>query len=171
MGAGKSTIGPILANTLGWDFHDLDKVIEMKVGKKISEIFKIYGEEYFRKLECEVLNNLSHTENAIISLGGGTITSKNNFDLIKKTGKVIYLKASLDSVFKRLHYKKDRPILNIDETAENPEEKLFQRLQLLMNQRKNLYEQADFIIDTDEVSVGKTVDFIAKLVLKDQKNL
>src|SRR3970282_713969 len=92
MGSGKSTIGPILANTLGWDFYDLDRVIEKKTGKKIRQIFEQDGENFFRKIETETLKELSVNNKVIISLGGGTIVSDENIGILKNSGKLIYLK-------------------------------------------------------------------------------
>ena len=97
MGSGKSTIGPILANTLGWDFFDLDKLVENKTGKKIRDIFEQEGESYFRKIETDTLREISESKNVIISLGGGTIANKENIEIMKNTGKIIYLKVSLDT--------------------------------------------------------------------------
>jgi len=65
-----------LANTIGWDFYDLDHVIEIKAGKKVKDIFKDPGEAYFRKLETETLLELSQRNDSIIALGGGTIAGK-----------------------------------------------------------------------------------------------
>ena len=101
MAAGKSTIGPILANTLGWNFYDLDKEIEKQVGMKVVEIFREKGEEYFRNAETEILKKLSTEDEAIISLGGGAIASNDNFKIIKSTGKIIYLKFSPEMAYKR----------------------------------------------------------------------
>lgn len=90
MAAGKSTIGPILANSLGWNFFDLDKEVEKKEGIKIVDLFKQKGEEYFRKLETEILKELSGNNEVIISLGGGAIASEENFNIIKSSGKIIF---------------------------------------------------------------------------------
>ena len=109
MAAGKSTIGPILANTLGWDFYDLDKEVEKKEKLKVVEIFERKGEEYFRKTETDLLKKLSEDDEVIISLGGGAIASDINFGIIKSTGKIIYLKSSPEMAYKRLRFKKDRP--------------------------------------------------------------
>src|SRR5690606_40072973 len=81
MGSGKSTIGPILANTLGWDFYDLDRVIENKTGKKVREIFEQDGESFFRSLETETLEELSELDKTIISLGGGTMANAENIKI------------------------------------------------------------------------------------------
>ena len=166
MGSGKSTIGPILANTIGWDSADLDKLIETKTGKKVREIFEQNGETYFRKIETEMLTELSAGEKIVISLGGGTIADENNLRIMKKSGTIIYLKASTNSFYKRLKYKRDRPNLNPYNSDESNKEKFVNRINDLMEQRKKYYEQADITIDTDNSSVGQTVDRIVKLLKK-----
>jgi shikimate kinase len=163
MGAGKSTVGPILANTLGWNYFDLDKVIEEKLGKKIKTVFEENGEPFFRQVESEVLKELSHSNNVIISLGGGTIVNPNNLNIIKSTGKIIYLKASIDSIYKRVAFKRDRPNLIID-GEEFSKERLIQKINNLYNAREKYYNQADITIDTDNISIGVTVDKLAKII-------
>ncbi len=165
MAAGKSTIAPILANTLGWQYFDLDREIEKKTGRKIVELFRENGEKYFRQLETETLINISKGNNLIISLGGGTLLNQENVDFIRSTGKLIYLKSSVNSIFKRLKNKRDRPALFIDD--EFPEEELlFQKIEQMLNERKNIYERSDITIDTDKTSVGKSVDMLAKIIFK-----
>jgi shikimate kinase len=164
MGSGKSTVGPILANTLGWDFFDLDKLIEEKTGKKIREIFEQEGEGYFRKLETDTLREISESQNVIISLGGGTVASEENIGILKKTGKIIYLKVSLDTVYHRLKYKRDRPALTNSSSESLSKEEMTGRIKKLMDTRIKYYEQADFTIDTDTNSLGKTIDKIVKII-------
>ncbi|NWF49844.1 MAG: shikimate kinase [Ignavibacteriaceae bacterium] len=161
MASGKSTIGPILANTIGWDFFDLDDVIEKKERKKVREIFEEKGEEYFRKVETECLTELSLRENLVISLGGGTVASDKNCSIIKNTGVLIYLKSSPEMAYKRLRFKRDRPQLLFPGDDEPDKSKFINRINLLMEKRIKYYEQADFVIDTDSKPVGKTVDLIS----------
>ena len=164
MGAGKSTIGPILANTLGWDSCDLDLLIEQRLGKKIRQIFEQDGEDYFRKNESEILIELSKKSDLVISLGGGTMANEKNLAVLKKVGTIVYLKASTDSLYNRLKYKRDRPSLGVNESEDFTKEKLVNRINQLMAKRAKFYEQADIIIDTDDSSVGRTVDKIIKLL-------
>jgi len=165
MGSGKSTVGPILANTLGWNFFDLDRVIEEKTGKKIREIFEQDGEEYFRKLETKTLKEVSANNNVIISLGGGTIASDENIKILKNTGTLVYLKMSEEAAYERLKHKRDRPSLK--NTSEDfSKERLMSTINELMKTRVKYYEQADFKIDTDKSTVGRTVDKIVKLISK-----
>lgn len=164
MGAGKSTIGPILANTIGWNFYDLDKVIEKEKGKKVKDIFEQEGEDYFRKTEREVLEKLVKQRKIIISLGGGTLADEENFKLIKRTGKIFYLKASPEAIYRRLRYKRDRPALFINGDFPAAKEKLAELIIRLLNDREKFYLLSDYIILTDNIPIGKTVDKIAKII-------
>jgi shikimate kinase len=164
MGAGKSTVGPILANTLGWNFYDLDKVIEKNEGKKVREIFETNGEEYFRKIERMLLQKISVEHNVIISLGGGTMASEENLSLLKKSGRIFYLKASQEAIYKRLKYKRDRPALHIDGDFPETREELMKLINKLLNEREKFYLLSDHIILTDNIPVGKTVDRIARII-------
>jgi shikimate kinase len=167
MSAGKSTIGPILANTLGWNFYDLDKEVEKEERMKIVEIFEQKGEDYFRKTETTFLEKLSQHDESIISLGGGAIASDVNFKIIKSTGKIIYLKSSPEMAYKRLRFKRDRPAFVFEGEEVPSKEEFLERINKLLDSRKKYYEQADFVIDTDNQTVGKTVDIIAKYIIKD----
>lgn len=164
MTSGKSTIGPILANVLGWNFYDLDKVIEKDERKSIVEIFETSGEEYFRKLETEKLKELSKSENVVISLGGGTMASDVNYDIIKNSGKSVYLKVSPEVLYKRLKYKIDRPLLRNLVLTENSEEEFISKIDEVLSSREKFYEKADLVINTDISSVGITVDKLVKKV-------
>ena len=164
MGAGKSTIGPILANTLGWNFYDFDKEIEKELGKKVREIFVQDGEGFFRQTERALLEKLIEEEKIIISLGGGTLADEENFKLIKKTGKIFYLKASADAIYKRLKNKRDRPSLFVNGDFPANKEKLSEVIKKLLNDREKFYLLSDYIILTDNIPVGKTVDKIARII-------
>jgi len=166
MGAGKSTIGPILANTLGWNYYDLDKEIEKAKGKKITEVFKLEGETSFREFESTLLRKLIEKDRLIISLGGGTMTNEENLELIKRTGKVFYLKASPEAIYKRLKFKRDRPSLFIDGNFPSSKEKLAEVIEKLLREREKFYLLSDYIIPTDNIPVGKTVDKIARIILQ-----
>jgi shikimate kinase len=167
MAAGKSTIGPILANTLGWDFFDLDKKVEKQEGMKIVELFEAKGEDYFREIETAMLKKISENHESVISLGGGAIASDVNFSIIKANGKIVYLKSSPEMAYKRLRWKKDRPAFVFDGVEVPTKEQFLERINQLLDSRKKYYEQCDFIVDTDNQTVGKTVDIIAKYINKD----
>ncbi len=170
MAAGKSTIAPILANTLGWQYFDLDREMEKKTGNRIVELFREKGEIYFRQLETETLIEISNGKNLIISLGGGTLLNLDNVNFIQSTGKLIYLKSSVTSIFNRLKNKRDRPALFID--GEFPDEDaLFSKIEHMMNERKMIYEKADVTIDTDKTKVGKSVDLLARIITRNISNV
>jgi shikimate kinase len=162
MGSGKSTIGPILANTIGYDFVDVDHVIEKSAGLSIDQIFRERGEAHFRKLERSLIAELSARSHLVISLGGGTIADPESFRTISTSGVVVYLKATPEQIFKRVHHKADRPTLK-DITGERlSDEQLRARILDLYRTREPFYSKADIIIRTDERKVGVTVDQIVK---------
>lgn len=167
MGSGKSTIGPIVANSLGWNFVDLDQVIEKKQGKKINLIFAEKGEPEFRNLERNTLREISEGANLVIALGGGTIVDQKNINFMKSKGKIIFLEASPESYYQRLRFKSDRPILKDENDEVLSQEELKNRIINLLNYRKKFYSQADITVHTDGISIGKTVDSITKLILRE----
>ena len=166
MASGKSTIGPIVANKLGWIFFDLDKEIEKRENRKITKIFEEDGEDYFRHKETEILKDISNSENLIISLGGGTMIIQENREFIKKNGKLIFLRSSPEIAYRRLKHKRDRPILLLDNNDEAAENVVIERIKSLMKERMKYYQKADYIFDTDYESIGKTVDKISRLMIK-----
>ncbi len=164
MAGGKSTIGSIIANTLGYGYIDLDKEIEKRMGKKVTEIFQTQGEKYFRELEKTVLFEFAKRHRMVISLGGNTITNPDNFKLIKEKGILIYLKSDLENIFKRLRYKTDRPLLMGEDGTWLREEELKKKITELHKTREPYYESADIVVFTDNKRVGNTVDEIVKKI-------
>ncbi len=164
MGSGKSTIGPILANTIGYSFIDLDLYIEQKEKRKIGDIFKVEGEKKFRELERGFLQEIARTPRSVTSLGGGTITDQTTLDLVKESGVLIYLKADADYIYKRLRTKSDRPMLRTADGELMDADQLQQRIEQLLVQRKDYYEQAHIIINTDDKKIGNTVDQLVKML-------
>lgn len=165
MTSGKSTLGPILANVLGLEFFDLDREIEKQENLSVVEIFEQKGETYFREIETNLLKKLSLRNGIIISLGGGTIIHNDNFEIMKKSGKIIYLKVSPGNLYKRLKNKIDRPLFRDLVLDENPQEDFMDRIKELLDNRKVYYEKADLTINTDMSPIGITVDKIAKKIL------
>ena len=142
MGSGKSTIGQLLANRLKRDFFDSDHYIEEKTGVDIPRIFDIEGEDGFRLRETRALQELTQRKNLVLATGGGSVTRKENRDLLKRSGYIIFLDTSVDQQLERLKHDKKRPLLQ----TENPQ----QRLETLLRERKPLYlELADLRIPTD----------------------
>jgi len=164
MGSGKSTIGPILANSLGFNFVDIDKLIERREGKTVNEIFREHGEAHFRGLERSIITELSARPGLVISLGGGTITDPEIFTTIITSGILVYLKITPEQIYRRLHRRTDRPLLTDIGGEKLSEEALRQRIQSLFAAREPFYAKADIIIHTDDVRVGLTVDQIVRRV-------
>ncbi|HTR81707.1 MAG TPA: shikimate kinase [Bacteroidota bacterium] len=162
MGSGKSTIGPILANTIGYSFTDLDLLIEERDGRKIGDIFKEDGEERFREIERTFLSEVARKPRTVISLGGGTIANQTNLDLVKGSGVLIYLKAEPEYIYKRLRTKSDRPMLRTAGGDLMDSDQLQHRIEELLAGRKEYYEQAHIIIHTDDKKIGNTIDELVK---------
>lgn len=139
-GCGKTTLGKICAESLKVHFIDLDYEIIKKEKMSISEIFLKKGEEYFRKIEKDFLENTLKFNNAIISTGGGIVKNYENILTMKKLGKIIYLNCSLNILEQRVSKNPNkRPLLK-----ENS-------LSLLYLERKNIYETScDYIINRDK---------------------
>ena len=155
MGSGKTTVGKALSVTCGKEFLDTDALIEAKEGSKISEIFAKEGEGHFRKLEYAALKSLLESKDKIISTGGGIVTYPNNRKLLKKAGKVVYLRVKPETVVKRLEGDESRPLLKDDDKLSKVEN--------LLSSRKEMYEDvADIIIDVDYLLVEEIVALIVK---------
>ena len=142
MGAGKSTIGKILASELRLDFKDTDREIEQRSGVDIPWIFDMEGEEGFRDREAAMLDELSQLDKTLLATGGGIILRDENRRILSSRGRVIYLMTSIDEQVRRTSRDKKRPLLNQGDPR--------QTLTDLMAQRHPLYEDiADYTIDTD----------------------
>jgi shikimate kinase len=164
MGCGKSTIGPILANTIGYNFVDVDKHIEQLDGRSINEIFSVEGEKRFRDLERAVLLKVSALPRTVISLGGGTMTIAENLELILGTGLVVYLKITPEQLFHRLRHRSDRPLLRGADGNQLSDDELKARIQHLYEARESLYARANIVVPTDGTKLGLTVDNIVKRI-------
>jgi shikimate kinase len=164
MTSGKSTLGRILANVIGWRFYDLDKELESQEGMKVTEIFENNGETYFREKESEKLKELSKVKKVIISLGGGTIANEDNSNFIRNSGKIIYLKVDPEIIYTRIKKKTDRPLFKDFVLAENTKEDFIRKISSMLKEREKYYLKADLIFSVDNSPIGITVDKLAKIV-------
>jgi len=158
MGSAKSTVGQLLAAEFRWVHLDLDNLIEEQTGQAIHEIFALRGEGHFRQLESEAMLALSRSAPpAVISLGGGAILNKEAMDALRKTGKVIYLRASPSHLAMRLELSTEkRPLL-----MDAPDQLL--RLTEILAVRRSIYEgYADLILDSDEKTSAILVEEILR---------
>ena len=166
MTTGKSTIGPILSNTLGWNFYDLDEVIESKYNFSIKKLFNEKGEDEFRAIENKVLAELNPKENAIVALGGGTMMNQKNISLMKKKGLIVLFESSENEIYHRMKYKKNRPLALDNNGNILGEKELRNKIKELLQSRKKFYDQADIKIKTSNERIGITVDKLSKIISK-----
>lgn len=160
MGSGKSTVGRILAKKLVLLFIDLDRVIELDQEKGVSDIFKIYGEEYFRELETKVIKKIYKNKNCVFACGGGVVKRKENMYIIRENSTVVYLKISGRDAFDRLKDARDRPLIDVENKKETIEK--------MIEERDILYKKyAHIIVDNDNNDPEQTSDrILARLKLQ-----
>ncbi len=148
MGAGKTTIGRILARYLGREFVDLDHALEAKCGVRIALIFEIEGEEGFRRRETAQLDECSLKPGIVLATGGGAVLAPENRRLLKERGTVIYLRADADELFRRLERDRTRPLL------QTPDPRA--RIRELLALREPLYEEAaDLVLDSGTMTAAQ----------------
>ncbi len=165
MTSGKSTLGKILANVLGWDFADLDKVIEQSENLKITQIFEKKGEKYFRELEEKKFFEICEKEFIVISLGGGTVENANIIKIISEIGLSIYLSVSLEILYQRLKRKIDRPLIrDLVLSGVATKEDFMIKINELFLKREPIYKSAEIQIPSDTQQVGKTIDIIVNKI-------
>ncbi len=153
-GAGKSTIGVVLAKALGYDFLDSDIVIQNRMGKTLTKIIEEVGKEGFNEIEGDVNASLN-VENTVIATGGSAVYSENAMNHFKSIGKVVFLDLTLESILKRLGNIEERGIsMKPGETIED-----------LFNERKPLYEKyADIKVQPENMSIRETMEKVKELL-------
>ena len=140
MGTGKTTVGQLLAEQTGMPLVDMDALIEERAGRTINEIFAAKGEAYFRNLERELVQELTHRDGQIISTGGGIVLNPDNIADFEKTGLVVCLLADAETVLERIRHDASRPLLVGDKET---------KITDLLKTRKPLYEAIAHKIDTN----------------------
>ena len=153
MGAGKTTVAKILAEKLNIKSIDIDSLIEQNEGEKISEIFSKKGEEYFRKIEKNTIDNIFTRENLVISLGGGALENNETREFLLTNSTVIYLQTSPEIIFERIKSNTERPLLCGNMSVEKISE--------ILEKREKNYQTATYKITTD----NKTPDQIAEEII------
>ncbi len=155
MGSGKSTVGRVLHQRLGYPLMDMDSVIERRAGKPITDIFAAEGEAAFRDMESALLEELTVSppgERRIISTGGGVVVREGNRGLLRKLGYVVWLHAPMGVILERTGKNRDRPLLHSDDPAA--------KVRALMAERKPWYEETAHLkvdttgLDCDELATG-----------------
>lgn len=162
MGAGKTTIGRLLAKSLGVEFFDSDKEIEQRTGVSIPMIFEYEGEAGFRRREAEALAALTAMKPMVLATGGGSILLPENRQILKQRGFVVYLQCAVDKQLERTSKDSNRPLLKTDDPKA--------RLEELLNVRDPIYHAvADFVIDTGQHSSRNAVRQIIKAFVRARK--
>ena len=157
MGSGKTTIGKLIAKKLSLEFVDIDNKIEMDQQKSINEIFKEYGEDFFRKIEEKTTIKFLNSNNKIISLGGGGFLNKNIQSLVLNNNISFWLNWKISTLINRIIKSKKRPLaINLNE----------KQLKDLILERSETYKKANFIIDCEKLKKNEIVNNIYKIYEK-----
>lgn len=159
MGAGKSTIARALQRELGFPLIEMDERIVKEQGMSINDIFAQYGEDHFRDIESQLIVDIGKEEPSIVSCGGGVVVRPQNTQNMKEIGRIVFLKATPETIYERVKNSTDRPILNGHMNVEYIAE--------LMEKRRALYEAAaDITIQTD----SKTREQICEEIIGKMRN-
>ncbi len=156
MGVGKTSVGTRLAKDLGYSFVDTDSLIEADQRVTITEIFRKFGEPYFRDIETKIIRKVTAFEKQVVSTGGGAVIRDENRDAFKQAGYVVCLTARPEVIFERIKHETHRPLLQTPEPLAKIKE--------LLDQRQQFYAQADFVIDTSEKSVDGVIGEIKERI-------
>ena len=163
MGSGKSAVGKVVSSIINVPFKDADFEIEKAAKLSIPEIFERHGEKFFRDKEDQVIKRLLKGKCCILATGGGAFINKKIRSSIEEQAVSVWLKADLETLWKRVKHKKSRPLLRTD----NPRDTLAN----IYTDRIKTYSLADIIINSNDKS---SLDEMAKLVIKsllDRKDL
>ena len=150
MGSGKTAVGRLIAQQLGYDFSDSDKVVEDEAGLRITDIFDLYGEAKFRDMEHRIISRLVTETPQIISTGGGAFTQAKVRDAVAGKVTSLWLRATPETLLSRMDNLSTRPLL----AGDNP----LAILQTLHEARFDDYAKADIIVDTDGLSLRAAAD-------------
>lgn len=154
-GSGKTTIGKLLAKRLGKQFIEMDELIVQRLGQSIPEIVNRYGWEKFRDVEEEIAREVAGWDNVVNATGGGVVTREKNVQELKKKGKLVWLKANIDTLLRRIGNDQSRPSLTGKSQRDD--------MEAVLAERRPIYQRvADFIVDTE----GKTPEEVAEAIAK-----
>lgn len=157
MGAGKTTIGKQLAQSLGMTFNDSDQEIQRRTGVDIPTIFAYEGEDGFRAREKQVIDDLTQDENLVLATGGGAVIMPENRQHLSARGVVFYLSCSAEQQYERTHRDRNRPLLQTDDPLE--------QLKKLLEIRDPLYRStADYTVSTEGRSATSVANEILDIV-------
>ena len=148
MASGKSTVGPLLADRLGYRFIDLDWMVEARTGRSVLDLFQ-EGEAAFRAAEAEALTETTRGSGIVVATGGGTLAEPGNLVKARMAGPVVWLRAAPATISDRLGDAPDRPVLADDRGTPLQGRGLTDRVHALLSAREPYYAQADRVVDAD----------------------
>lgn len=152
MGTGKTTVGKGLAKELAKQYVDIDDLIIKKEKRSISDIFTASGEPYFRKIEKEILKEVSLKSDQVVACGGGIVLDQENMSIMRQTGRLVTLSARPEVILERTKRYAHRPLLNVSDPLSKIKE--------LLEKRKIYYLQSELTIDTSDFTVIEVVQRI-----------
>jgi shikimate kinase len=158
MGAGKSTIGDLLAKSLKRPFSDTDVLIQERCGESITEIFRNRGEAYFRMLERDTLAEVAKIAGQVVAVGGGAMSHEGNRRAVKTSGTSIYLQWRFETLLARIRQAYERPLVTQFRSEFS--------LRELYERRRPYYEKADYVIACDEQETLQIIVMEIRRVLK-----
>ena len=153
MGCGKTSVGRVLSDRLGCDFVDLDQAIVSEAKADIKEIFASQGEPAFRRIESQALARFAARAGVVVSTGGGVVIAPENREVMRQSGNIVNLTASVEAIAARLCGDSERPLLEGDASGE--------RIRNMLETREQFYADADLRIDT----TAKTVEAVAAEII------
>jgi shikimate kinase len=156
MGTGKTVVAEALAKRLKKHFLEMDQVIEDREKMSIVDIFRLKGESYFRDRESKLLRELALQNNLVVSCGGGVMCKPANVKLLKSSGTVIALTATPEVIYRRIKDQTHRPLLNVADPLKE--------ISNLLLRRREFYQQAHRLLETDHLSVSQVAEKIAEAV-------
>jgi shikimate kinase len=153
MGSGKSTVGPLVAERLGWEFVDLDQEIELEQGRPIREIFDHQGESEFRRIETKHLRSLKNRASCVVALGGGAFVQEVNRPIVTELGVSVFLDCRLEVIRARCPADGTRPLFERPEAIND-----------LYASRYPIYQKSDISIDVSDIDPTQAADLIFRKV-------
>jgi len=156
MGTGKSVVGKALAKQLKMNFINTDEIIRTLEKREIVAIFEDSGEEYFRRVEKEVVKEASERDSVVIAAGGGVVLAEENMKNLKSKGVIICLTADPEVIYARTKKHRHRPILNVEDPIA--------KIRELLDKRAHFYAKADYQVDTSGKSVKEVTEEIKKIL-------
>lgn len=156
MGSGKSTVGRALAESIDVPFYDTDAMIEHKIGRRITQMFDLFGEEAFRHHETSILKGMQE-QDGVLATGGGIVLKDENWAEIRRLGVSVYLSVSAESLADRLERSnRKRPLLQVENWK--------QRLTDIVEARRPRYEMADFVVTVQDEPIQQVVGRIREVL-------